>query len=82
MPTVDLLPPLIVAHADPVSHPESETVADAELDTFGGVPFDLSLLPLYPDHTAKHIWNGEERDPQKFVNHGRKIVSLPQPDED
>lgn len=35
--------------------PEGETVVDAELKEFGRGPIDLSLLPLYPDHTARHI---------------------------
>lgn len=70
----------------------------------------MSLLLMYPDHTAIHIWDEEvalfefinfflftlilidkfltlifflqERDPKKFINHGRKIANLPQPNED
>ncbi|XP_058776702.1 protein MAIN-LIKE 1-like [Vicia villosa] len=48
---------------------------------YPGDPSDLSLLKGYADHTARHVWDGEGRDPQKFYNHGRKIVSLVQPTE-
>lgn len=41
---VDLVPP-----------PECEAAADAGPEAFGGGPVDLSLLPLYLDHTGRHI---------------------------
>ncbi|CAL5208908.1 unnamed protein product [Lathyrus oleraceus] len=49
-PTIDVV--------DPVSPPESEVVVHAESEAFGRGPNDLSLLPLYPDHTAQHICDG------------------------
>ncbi|XP_050906099.1 uncharacterized protein LOC127119812 [Lathyrus oleraceus] len=51
---------------------------------FRGDPIDLSLLPIYPDHTVIHIWDREmtlDRDLLKFINHMRKITGLPQPNE-
>ncbi|XP_050909769.1 uncharacterized protein LOC127123611 [Lathyrus oleraceus] len=72
-PTVDVadpLPPHTAAHDDPVPPPEGEAIADAEPEAFGGGPVDFSLLSLYPDHIARHIW-----DIEKFLNHGRKIVA-------
>lgn len=56
---VDPLPPHTAAHDDPVPPPECEAVADAELEAFGGGPVDFSLLSLYPDHIARHIWDIE-----------------------
>ncbi|CAL5184847.1 unnamed protein product [Lathyrus oleraceus] len=44
--------------------------------TFGGVSVELSLFPLYRDHTSRHIWDGEDRDPLKFINHGVKCYWL------
>lgn len=44
---------------DPMPPPEGEVVADAETEAFGGGLVDLSLLPLYPDHTTIHIWDGK-----------------------
>ncbi|XP_050919958.1 protein MAIN-LIKE 1-like [Lathyrus oleraceus] len=79
---VIVLVPPVTDDVDPVRPLEGEAVADAEPWAFGGGPFDLSLLPLYLDHTARHIWDNEKRDPQKFVNHKRKIVALPPPNED
>lgn len=63
---VDLVPPHTIDVADPVPPPttddvdrvpppKGEVVARAELEEFGGVQVDLSLLPLYPDHTSIHI---------------------------
>ncbi|CAL5208852.1 unnamed protein product [Lathyrus oleraceus] len=37
---------------------------------------------MYPDHTSRHIWDKEDRDPLKFINHGRKTIGLPRPNED
>ncbi|XP_058742488.1 protein MAIN-LIKE 1-like [Vicia villosa] len=48
---------------------------------FEGGPSNLSLLSLYSDHTARHVWDGEDRDALKFINHGRKITSLQVPNE-
>ncbi|XP_058762356.1 protein MAIN-LIKE 1-like [Vicia villosa] len=48
---------------------------------YPGGPIDASLLTGYADHAARRIWNGEDRDPQRFYNHGRKIAGLVQPDE-
>ncbi|CAL5205972.1 unnamed protein product [Lathyrus oleraceus] len=59
----------------------SQTVeADEPLSpqAFGRGHVELSLMPLYLDHTVKHIWDGEGRDPLKFINHGRKITGLSQ----
>ncbi|CAL5195609.1 unnamed protein product [Lathyrus oleraceus] len=80
--TVDPLPPSTTTHIDLVPPPKGETVVDVKPEAFGGGLVDLSLLSLYPGHTVIHIWDEEEHDPQKFVNHGRKIVMLPQPNED
>ncbi|CAL5211684.1 unnamed protein product [Lathyrus oleraceus] len=49
---------------------------------FGGGPVELSMLPLYPDHVVRHILNGEDRDPLKIINHGKKIIGLPHPNEE
>ncbi|XP_050915752.1 protein MAIN-LIKE 1-like [Lathyrus oleraceus] len=76
------VPPHIDDVVDPMPPPEGEAVTDVEPESFEGGPVDLSLLPLYPDHTTRHIWDGEERGLQKFLNHGRKIVALPQPNEE
>lgn len=40
---------------DPVPPPEGENATDAKPEAFGGGPFDLSLLPLYPELTVRHI---------------------------
>ncbi|XP_058733767.1 protein MAIN-LIKE 1-like [Vicia villosa] len=45
------------------------------------VPIDASLLTEYDDHAARRIWDGEDRDPQRFYNHGRKIAGFARPDE-
>ena len=61
-PTDDVVipvPPLTDDVANPGPPPESEFAVDAELEAFGEGPVDLSLLPLYPDHTARHIWDKE-----------------------
>ncbi|CAL5210269.1 unnamed protein product [Lathyrus oleraceus] len=84
-PTIDAsksVPPSTAIIVDLVPPPEGEDVADAELKAFGRCPVDLSFLPLYLDHIARHIWDGEERDTHKFINHRRKITILPQPNED
>ena len=57
VPKAPLPPPTVIA-VEPVPPPEGEATTDAEPKAFGG-GLDLSLLPLYPDHTAKHIWDEE-----------------------
>lgn len=51
------LPPPTVDVAELVSYAEGEADATAELEAFGGDLVDLLLLPLYPDHTSRRIWN-------------------------
>lgn len=53
------LPPPTVDVAESVPPLEGEAVTDAKPEAFGIGLVCLSLLPLYPDHTAKHIWVGE-----------------------
>ncbi|XP_058774284.1 uncharacterized protein LOC131648547 [Vicia villosa] len=48
---------------------------------YPGGPIDASLLTWYEDHEARRIWDGDDRDPQRFYNHGRKIAGLAQPNE-
>lgn len=52
-------PPPIDDVADLVPPPKGEDDVDVEPEAFGGGPFDLSLLPMYLDHTARHIWDRE-----------------------
>ncbi|CAK8544509.1 unnamed protein product [Lathyrus sativus] len=71
---------------DPVPPPEGDDPPpedagdddDDEPEGFPGGPSDVSLLTGYADHTARHVWDGETRQPQKFYNQGRKILSLEQ----
>lgn len=56
---VDHIPPHIDGVADLVPPPKGEVVVDAKPEAFGDGPVDLSLLTLYPDHIAMHIWDGE-----------------------
>lgn len=61
-PTIDAfesVPPHIADVVDPMLPLEGEDVAGAEPDAFRGGPVDLSLLPLYPDHIVRHIWDGD-----------------------
>ena len=51
---------------DPVPPPEGDDPPlkdaddhDAEPEGFPGGPSDMSLLTLYPNHTARHVWDGE-----------------------
>ena len=53
----DILPLFNVTHADLMPPREGEAVADVELEAFRGGQVDLSLLPLYLDHTVRHIWH-------------------------
>lgn len=50
-------------HADEADEPVSSQVAKTDEpfppQVFGGGPIEFSHLPLYPDHTAIHIWDGE-----------------------
>lgn len=48
-PTVDV--------AEPMPPSKGKTITDVEPEAFGGGPVDLSLLPLYPNHIARHIWD-------------------------
>ncbi|XP_050902122.1 protein MAIN-LIKE 1-like [Lathyrus oleraceus] len=79
-PHIDVPMPPRVIEAD-----ESGSSQVAEADelmppqVFRGGPIELSLLSLYSNHTAKHIWNKEDRDPLKIINHAWKITGLPQP---
>lgn len=59
-PIIDVsesVPPPTTDATDLVPPPEGEVAADVEVEAFGGGPVDLSLLPLYPDHTDIHIWD-------------------------
>lgn len=42
-----------------MSPPDNEAAEDAETESFGGGSVELSVLPIYPDHIARHIWDGE-----------------------
>lgn len=55
----ELVSPSTVYVVEHVPHPIGEDDEDAKLEEFGGDPIELSLLPLYPDHTSKHIWDKE-----------------------
>lgn len=59
-----------MAHASPTSSscrrhvstpdsPEAPLVHVKAPEGFGGGTFNLSLMPLYPDHAARHVWDGE-----------------------
>lgn len=52
---VDPLPPSIVDDVDLVPPLEGEIDVDAESETFGGSPVDISLLPMYSNHIVRHI---------------------------
>lgn len=56
---VDPVPSLIYDVVDPVPPLEGEATTYVKPNTFGGGPIDLSLLPLYPNYTTRHIWYGE-----------------------
>lgn len=61
-PTNDVvvsIPPPTDDDVDPVPPPEGEVAADVEPEAFRGGTVNLSLLPLYPDHTFRHIWDEE-----------------------
>ncbi|XP_050877394.1 protein MAIN-LIKE 1-like [Lathyrus oleraceus] len=36
---------------------------------------------MYLDHIVRHIWDREDRNPLKIINHGRKITGLPRSNE-
>ncbi|CAL5185618.1 unnamed protein product [Lathyrus oleraceus] len=67
---------------EPVPPQDDEADEPVLPQVFGGVPLELSLLPFYPYHTARHIWDEEDRDPLKFINHGRKFIGLLQPSDE
>ncbi|XP_058753780.1 protein MAIN-LIKE 1-like [Vicia villosa] len=48
---------------------------------YPGGPVDASLLTGYDEHAARRIWDGENRDPQRFYNYGQMIKDPAQPDE-
>lgn len=58
--TSDLVPPPIDEVIKPMPPLIDEIVEDDDPpQALGGGPVELSLLPLYPDHTSRHIWDGE-----------------------
>lgn len=64
-----LVPPPTDDAFEPVSPLDGETVADDEPEVpqnFREGPVKLLLLPLYSDHTARHIW-GEEVTLVRFI---------------
>ncbi|CAL5201869.1 unnamed protein product [Lathyrus oleraceus] len=59
-PTVDnveFVSPSTADVVNPVSPPKGDVVADIKAKAFGRGLVDLSLLPLYPNHTGRHIWD-------------------------
>ncbi|XP_058783526.1 protein MAIN-LIKE 1-like [Vicia villosa] len=61
--------PQTTPEADPQSsqvpdraHEAAPERAPAAPQAFGGGPSDLSHFPLYPDHVARHIWDGRLKD--------------------
>ncbi|XP_058743160.1 protein MAIN-LIKE 1-like [Vicia villosa] len=71
-----------------VSYHEAEEVPDVDPPLgeedeqeggYPGGPSDTSVLISYREHVARPIWEGEEREPLKMVNHGRKVFSLFKP---
>ncbi|CAK8568771.1 unnamed protein product [Lathyrus sativus] len=72
-PDVDLVSPLEGDDPPPEDAGDDD---DDEPDGFLGGPSDMSLLTGYANHTARHVWDGKTRQPQKFYNHGWKILSL------
>lgn len=53
------LPPPTAYATEPVPPLKGGAAIDVESETFGGGHVDLSLLPLYLDHTSRHIRDGE-----------------------
>lgn len=53
------LPPSTAHTAELVPPLEGEVVVDAEPEAFGEGSIDLSLLPLYPNHNSRYIWDRE-----------------------
>lgn len=51
-----LVPSLTIDVAEPTPPLDGESTEDAELEAFEGGPVELSLLPLYLDHTSGNIW--------------------------
>lgn len=52
----ELMPP---STADAIEPVPPSTVEDAKPEEFGGDPVELSLLPQYTNHIARHIWDIE-----------------------
>ncbi|XP_058782689.1 protein MAIN-LIKE 1-like [Vicia villosa] len=52
---------------------------DEQEGSYPGGPIETSVLITYHDHVARRIWEEEEREPLKMVNHARKIFSLFKP---
>lgn len=53
------MPPTTIDVAETVPPPNGEAAQDVEAEAFGRGPVKLSLLPLYSDHNAIHIWDGK-----------------------
>ncbi|XP_050876803.1 uncharacterized protein LOC127080526 [Lathyrus oleraceus] len=72
-------------HVSPPDGPEAPHVHVKEPDApqapkgFEGGMSDLSFMPLYLDHVTRNMWDREDHDALKCINHDRKIVVLPQP---
>ncbi|CAL5206766.1 unnamed protein product [Lathyrus oleraceus] len=77
--------PLTVDVVEPVPPLDGEVFEDDGIDppqAFGGGPLELPPLPLYSNNIARHICDGKDRNTPKFINHGRKIIGLPHPNEE
>ncbi|CAL5186646.1 unnamed protein product [Lathyrus oleraceus] len=75
------VPPPADEVAKPLSSQAAETDELVPPQAFKRYPIELSMMPLYLDHTSRHIWDGEDRGMLKFINHGKNITSLPQPND-
>ncbi|XP_050898308.1 uncharacterized protein LOC127105186 [Lathyrus oleraceus] len=81
------VPPPTNDASESVSAPAVVPVPPSDGENVEPKPFEegyveLSLLPLYPDHSVRHILDKEDRDPLKFINQRRKITGLPQLNEE
>lgn len=56
-PTVDTYESVSPSTADAAKLVPSSDGEDAESKEFGEGPVELSLFPIYQDHTTKHIWD-------------------------
>ncbi|XP_058732822.1 protein MAIN-LIKE 1-like [Vicia villosa] len=77
--TISTSTPDVGSNVPPTQGHEDELVT--EPIWYLGGPVDASLLTRYDEHAARHIWDGESRDPQRFYDHGRKIKDLAHSDE-